>query len=87
VPTINTALQFWAEQRKKAVQYVFKGQSTTSQSLRSEMYSVFQYKVEDPVDKGTALNDEFISNLKIADKLLVCGQSLDHTVGHTVRGK
>jgi nicotinamidase/pyrazinamidase len=82
VPAINTALQFWAKQRQRVVQYIHKGES-----LRSEAYSVLRYEVEDSLDPRTSLNDDLIEKLKIADKLLVCGQSLNHTVCYTTRGK
>jgi nicotinamidase/pyrazinamidase len=82
IPAINTALQFWAQQRRRTVQYVHKGEP-----IRTEMKSAIKYKVEDPLDKSTVLDDDLLQKLKVADKLLVCGQTLSHTVRHTTRRK
>jgi nicotinamidase/pyrazinamidase len=82
VPAINIALQFWAQQRQRTVQYVHKGQA-----LRTETYSAFRYKVEDSGDTSTLPNEGLIQKMKIADKLLICGQSLNKAVFNTAHGE
>jgi len=80
VPELNVALQNWAKVRNKAVTYVMKGQN-----CRTEMYSALKAEVEDPKDPRTALNEELLVKLKIADRIIICGQALSHCVNYTVR--
>jgi nicotinamidase-related amidase len=82
VPTINSAVQFWSKQRQRNVNYVYKGQN-----LRTEMYSAIHAEVEDPMDHTTGLNEPLIQSLRIADRLLVCGQASSHSVNYTTRGE
>jgi len=49
------------------------------------MYSALKAEVEDPKDPRTALNEELLVKLKIADRVIICGQALSHCVNYTVR--
>eukprot|EP01038_Epipyxis_sp_PR26KG_P005581 gene5581-7706_t len=80
VPVLHNALQLWAEKTNIPVRYVIKGQN-----LRTEMYSVIAAEVEDPLDGGTAVNTELMGILKMADKVIVCGEALSHCVNYTLR--
>ena len=62
------------------MRYINKGQNNFT-----EMYSALKAEVEYPKDKSTAFNDELLYSLKLADKLVVCGQALSHCVNQTVR--
>ena len=56
------------------------------------MYSALRAEVEDPTDmvnsttglRETAMNTDLVMKLKIADKLLLCGQALSHCVNYTM---
>ena len=80
VPSINSAVQNWARLKKRSVQYVMKGQN-----CRTEMYSAIAAEVEDEKDPSTSVNLELISKLRLADRIVVCGQALSHCVNYTVR--
>ena len=80
VDEINEALQAWAEARSEVVNYIIKGVNPYT-----EMYSALKAEVEDPTDKSTGLNTELIGQLRIADRILICGEALSHTVNYTCR--
>ena len=71
VQPINDAIQTWAMHRKKVIKYSMKGQN-----LYTEMYSALAAEVEDPTDPRTGMDWDLLAELKIADKILVCGQAL-----------
>jgi nicotinamidase-related amidase len=64
VPCINDALQEWAMQSKRPVQYIMKGYN-----YRTEMYSALEAEVVDPADYSTSLNFELLSMLRISDRV------------------
>ena len=86
VPVISEALTKWSKYHRKTVDYVRIGQN-----IRTETYSVFKAEVEDPAEvkdptvHGSTFNHNLMSKLKLADKLLVCGQALTHVVNFTFR--
>ena len=80
VSEINDALQAWTRAKGKIVNYIIKGVNPYT-----EMYSALKAEVEDPTDKSTALNSELIGQLRIADRILICGEALSHTVNYTCR--
>ena len=86
VPVISEALTKWSKFHRKSVNYIRVGQN-----IRTEVYSVFKAEVEDPTEAkdptlpGSTFNHNLMSKLKIADKLLVCGQALSHCVNFTFR--
>ena len=86
VPVISEALTKWSKHHRKSVNYIRVGQN-----IRTEVYSVFKAEVEDPTEAkdptlpGSTFNHNLMSKLKIADKLLVCGQALSHCVNFTFR--
>lgn len=80
VDEINEALQAWAKTTRKVVNYIVKGVNPYT-----EMYSALKAEVEDPADKSTALNTELIGQLRVADRILICGEALSHTVNYTCR--
>ena len=67
VPAINEALQEWAAYSHRPVTYVMKGQN-----CRTEMYSALEAEVIDPLDHSTALNNDLLSLLKVADRVRNC---------------
>jgi nicotinamidase-related amidase len=70
---INEALQEWSSYSKRPVTYVLKGQN-----CRTEMYSALEAEVVDPLDQSTALNNELLSLLRVADR--VCILYLPHII-------
>ena len=64
VPAINEALQEWAAYSHRPVTYIMKGQN-----CRTEMYSALEAEVVDPLDQSTALNNEVLSLLRVADRV------------------
>lgn len=80
IASINDSLQEWARVNEKSVTYVNKGQNSYT-----EMYSALKAEVEYDKDKSTAFNDDLLASLKLADRIIVCGQALSHCVNFTVR--
>jgi nicotinamidase-related amidase len=71
VPPINEAIQEWAILRNRTIRYEMKGTN-----LFTEMYSILAAEVEDQTDPTTGMDWDLLAELKIADKILVCGQAL-----------
>ena len=80
MPQINEALQDWAAHRLTTVEYIIKGTNT-----HTEMYSAICSEVPNPNDPSTELDLGMIERLKSADRVILCGQSLSHTVQMTVK--
>lgn len=80
VPTINNAVQKWAEITGKKVNYIMKGMNCLT-----EMYSALSADVPIGNDTATYADNELISNLYNSDRILICGQPLSHSVNYTVR--
>lgn len=80
MPQINEALQDWAAHRLTTVEYIIKATNT-----HTEMYSAICCEVPDPNDPSTELDLGMIERLKSADRVLICGQSLSHTVQMTLK--
>lgn len=66
--SIADVLSEWSESSDRSVTFLVTGQNT-----RTEMYSSLEALVEDPLDGSTRVNDDFINQFKVSDKLLVCG--------------
>lgn len=49
------------------------------------MYSAIKAEVVDPLDITTNVNEELVGRIKLADKVVVCGQALSHCVNYTMR--
>jgi hypothetical protein len=49
------------------------------------MYSAIKAEVVDPMDIRTNVNEGVVSKIKLADKVVVCGQALSHCVNFTMR--
>lgn len=64
VPSINEALQKWALQSVRPINYILKGQN-----VRTEMYSALSAEVEDPMDERTAMNDDLLTKLNSSDRV------------------
>ena len=45
-------------------------------NLFTEMYSILAAEVEDQTDPSTGMDWDLLAELKIADKILICGQAL-----------
>ena len=80
VPEINEALQEWAGKNMATVEYIIK-----ATNVATEMYSAISAEVAQPEDPATALDLVMVERLSLTDRVLVCGQSLSHTVNHTMR--
>lgn len=80
VKEINDACQEWVRCTSRELSYVPKGSNPYT-----EMYSALAAEVPDTLDKTTCMNLELIGQLKLADKLIICGQALSHTVNYTCR--
>ena len=79
MPTVNEALQEWAEKNLCTIEYIIK-----ATSCLTEMYSCLSAEVPTDADPSTCLDLGMIDRLQSADKVIVCGQSLSHTVNMTV---
>ncbi|KAL4108291.1 hypothetical protein PRIC1_000009 [Phytophthora ramorum] len=64
----------------KPVQYVMKGSNSFT-----EHYSALKAEFELPYDPATSLNQSLVDSLKLADKVVVCGEAISHCVNYTVR--
>lgn len=80
VPSINKALQEWAEHTLNTVTYIMKGMNCLT-----EMYSALCAEVPIKTDQATCLDKKLIARLEEADRVIVCGQSLSHSVNFTCR--
>lgn len=77
--SLNNALQHWARKNLKAVQYIKKGEN-----CKTELYSILEAEVEDPNDITTAFDANLFNQLKVADRIIICGQASSHCVKFTV---
>ena len=79
-PVLFDALKVWEEEkRNNNVNFVSKGSTITT-----EHYSAVKAEVPDPNDPTTQLDTRFITVLKEADEVLVCGEAGSHCVKNTV---
>merc|ERR1712025_548696 len=74
------ALNEWAVNRKRSIDWLFKGQNN-----RTEMYSALIAEVEVEGDPTTALNKGLIDALSRHEQVVCCGQAMSHCVNHSVR--
>lgn len=79
-PEINEALQEWAGKNMATVEYIIKGTNVST-----EMYSAISAEVEIENDPSTSLDLAMVERLSMCDRVIICGQSLSHTVNHTLR--
>ena len=63
-PVLNEALQEWASYSNRPVTYIMKGQNS-----RTEMFSILQAQVEDPLDSNTSFNSGLMSMLRAAERV------------------
>jgi nicotinamidase/pyrazinamidase len=80
VPSVNQALQDWAEHALNTVTYIMKGTNCLT-----EMYSALCAEVPIKTDASTCLDMKTLARLESADKVILCGQSLSHSVNFTCR--
>ncbi|KAG1708833.1 hypothetical protein DVH05_022454 [Phytophthora capsici] len=80
VPDVLEAAVDWTKTSLKPVQYVMKGSNSFT-----EHYSALKAEFELPYDPATSLNQELVNSLKLADKVIVCGEAISHCVNYTVR--
>jgi nicotinamidase/pyrazinamidase len=73
-------LDWWSEQRGRAVTWVLKGQNN-----RTEMYSALKAEVPVKDDPATHLNMQLIATLASHSQVLVCGEAKSHCVNFTTR--
>merc|ERR1712226_590577 len=74
------ALNEWAANRKRSIDWLFKGQNN-----RTEMYSALKAEVEVEDDPTSALNKGLIDALSRHEQVVCCGQAMSHCVNHSVR--
>jgi len=77
---INGAVQDWAGETGRNVEYVWKGQN-----LDTEMYSAMAAEVVVHSDPRTKFNEVLMAHLNECDILIICGQALSHCVNFTAR--
>lgn len=77
---VKTALDQWARQQMKRIDFVIKGTHPGT-----EHYSAIQAEVPDAADPSTQLNRPLIAALSRADEVIVAGEALSHCVASTVR--
>ncbi|RLN96673.1 hypothetical protein BBJ28_00002295 [Nothophytophthora sp. Chile5] len=80
VPNVLAAALEWTKQSLRPIQYVMKGSNSFT-----EHYSALKAEFELPYDPATSLNQSLIDSLKLADKVIVCGEAISHCVNYTVR--
>mmetsp|Transcript_6116 Transcript_6116/g.8528 ORF Transcript_6116/g.8528 Transcript_6116/m.8528 type:complete len:1586 (-) Transcript_6116:145-4902(-) len=80
MPSVNVALQEWAADSNRQLDFVMKGQN-----YRTEMYSALEAEVEDPLDSSTLFNAELMSTLRVAERVVICGHATSHCYNHTLR--
>ncbi|CAI5743773.1 unnamed protein product [Peronospora destructor] len=80
VPNVHAAAVEWTKLSLKPVQYVMKGANSFT-----EHYSALKAEFELPYDPTTSLNQPLVESLKLADKVIVCGEAISHCVNYTVR--
>ncbi|KAE8895183.1 hypothetical protein PF005_g919 [Phytophthora fragariae] len=80
VPNVHAAALEWTKCSLKPVQYVMKGCNSFT-----EHYSALKAEFELPYDPATSLNQALVDSLKLADKVVVCGEAVSHCVNYTVR--
>ena len=71
-----------SEHHMKIIEYIHKGENCLT-----EMYSAIEAEVPIPTDPNTQTNTGLIAKLKLASKLLICGQAKSHTVNYTTKVK
>jgi len=80
VHKLKTALDDWEKITKKKIQQICKGMNNFT-----EMYSAIEAEVPINSDESTKTNQSFLTMLKQADKLLICGEALSHCVNYSTR--
>jgi len=77
-PCIQQAVQTWCEGEWGTVNVKFKGQN-----CRTEWFSAVGADVEDPNDRQTGLDTDFVEQFKDADLFVFMGQALSHCMRWT----
>ncbi|ETP44960.1 hypothetical protein F442_08535 [Phytophthora nicotianae P10297] len=80
VPNVLAAAMEWTKASLKPVQYIMKGSNSFT-----EHYSALKAEFELSYDPTTSLNQALVDTLKLADKVVVCGEAISHCVNYTVR--
>ena len=80
VSCINDALQDWAKQRLRKVNYFLKGMN-----CYTDMNSAFVADVEIPEDPSTFLDPNMLKKLFSRDKLILCGSKMSPCLIFTTR--
>ena len=80
VPLLNKALQQWSGLTGKQVNYIMKGQN-----CETIMYSALSADVPIESDSGTYADNELVSKLHAAERVIICGEALSHAVNYTTR--
>mmetsp|Transcript_28725 Transcript_28725/g.35291 ORF Transcript_28725/g.35291 Transcript_28725/m.35291 type:complete len:305 (+) Transcript_28725:222-1136(+) len=78
---ILEALHKWEAKSGKSVHYVLKGTNS-----KTEHYSAIKAEVVVPEDEiNTDVNFALVNDLKLHNRVLICGQALSHCVNYTTR--
>lgn len=77
---LNKAMHLWVKKNLDTINYQYKGSN-----IFTEMYSCLKAEMVLDDDPSTAMNNNLVKRLQMADRVLVCGQALSHCVNFTVR--
>jgi nicotinamidase-related amidase len=80
VNCVNDALQDWAKQRLRKVNYFLKGMN-----CYTDMNSAFVADVEIPEDPSTFLDPNMLKKLFSREKLIICGSKMSPCLNFTTR--
>lgn len=80
VSCVNDALQDWAKQRLRKVNYFLKGMN-----CYTDMNSAFVADVEIPEDPSTFLDPNMLKKLLSREKLVICGSKMSPCLNFTTR--
>jgi len=79
-PVIQDAIDGWKLATKREPVLVHK-----SYSKATEMYSALVAEKLDPERRDSALNQSLLVRLRLAERVVVCGEALSHCVNYTMR--
>lgn len=80
VEEVSAALHGWCDRKTRAINYVLKGNN-----MLTEHYSALQADVQREDDVRTQFNQVTYDRLRLADRVIICGQALSHCVAFTTR--
>ena len=76
------AIKFWEHKHASSERKYVPLQK--GENWKTDVFSILRAEVEDPDDPQTEFNNFVLNCLKLADRLIVCGQASSHCVKSTV---